>query len=45
MLDILFLDIEMNPRTGKVDYGATFKGQELHERNSYRLAQWITEAN
>lgn len=35
----------MNPRTGKVDYGATFKGQELHERNSYRLEQWITEAN
>ncbi|MCM5664010.1 RecQ family ATP-dependent DNA helicase [Galbibacter mesophilus] len=45
MQNILFLDIEVNPKTHKIDYGATFKGQELHERNSKRLEQWIREAN
>ncbi|WMI64094.1 RecQ family ATP-dependent DNA helicase [Aestuariibaculum sp. YM273] len=45
MHNILFLDIEINPTTKSVDYGATFKGQELHERNSARLEQWISEAD
>ncbi|WP_456866780.1 RecQ family ATP-dependent DNA helicase [Galbibacter sp. BG1] len=45
MQNILFLDIEVNPNTNKMDYGATFKGQELHERNNHRLAQWIKEAD
>lgn len=44
MRNILFLDIEVNPKTNKTDYGATFKGQELHERSSNRLEQWIKEA-
>jgi len=44
MHNILFLDIEVNPKTDTIDYGATFKGQELHERNSNRLEQWIKEA-
>ncbi|SEQ97250.1 ATP-dependent DNA helicase RecQ [Hyunsoonleella jejuensis] len=44
MKHILFLDIEVNPKTNKIDYGATFKGQELHERNSDRLENWIREA-
>lgn len=44
MHNILFLDIEVNPKTNKIDYGATFKGQELHERNSSRLEQWIKQA-
>ena len=45
MQNILFLDIEVNPKTNTIDYGATFKGLELHERNSNRLEQWIKEAN
>lgn len=45
MQNILFLDIEVNPKTDTIkDYGATFKGQELHERNSNRLEQWVKEA-
>lgn len=44
MHNILFLDIEVNPKTNKIDYGATFQGQELHERNGVKLAQWISEA-
>src|SRR5690606_20417259 len=45
MQNILFLDIEVNPTTGKIDYGATYRGQELHERSSHKLTQWIKEAS
>lgn len=44
MQDILFLDIETNPKSRSVDYGAVFNGQELHERNTQRLEQWIKAA-
>ena len=44
MQNILFLDIETNPRSKRVDYGATFKGQELHESSTVKLLQWIKEA-
>ena len=44
MQSILFLDIETNPKSKWVDYGAIFKGQELHERNTGKLEQWIKEA-
>ena len=44
MQNILFLDIETNPHNKRVDYGATFKGQELHESNTVKLEQWIKEA-
>ncbi|WP_308993910.1 RecQ family ATP-dependent DNA helicase [Mariniflexile litorale] len=43
MQNILFIDIETNPKKNRVDYGATFKGQELHERNLSKLEQWIRE--
>jgi ATP-dependent DNA helicase RecQ len=44
MQNILFLDIETNPKSKSVDYGAVFNGQELHERNTVKLEQWIKEA-
>lgn len=44
MQNILFLDIEVNPRTNKIDYGATFNSQELHEKNTNRLVVWIRQA-
>jgi ATP-dependent DNA helicase RecQ len=44
MQNILFLDIEKNPRNNEVDYGATFMGKELHERNSNKLEHWIRES-
>lgn len=44
MQNILFIDIETNPKKNRVDYGATFKGQELHETNISKLEQWIREA-
>ncbi|EAS19378.1 putative ATP-dependent DNA helicase [Flavobacteria bacterium BBFL7] len=44
MKDILFLDIETNPKSKSVDYGAVFNGQELHARNTAKLEQWIKEA-
>jgi ATP-dependent DNA helicase RecQ len=44
MHNILFLDIESHPNKKKVDYGATFKGQELHESHTGKLEQWIKEA-
>ncbi|WP_299546928.1 RecQ family ATP-dependent DNA helicase [Seonamhaeicola sp.] len=44
MQNILFLDIESHPKKKKVDYGATFKGQELHEKSTHKLEQWIKEA-
>jgi len=44
MHNILFLDIETNPNRKSVDYGAIFKGQELHERHTRKLVQWIKEA-
>jgi len=44
MNSILFLDIETNPKSKSVDYGAIFNGQELHERHTRKLEQWIKEA-
>lgn len=44
MNNILFLDIETNPKSKSVDYGAIFNGQELHERNTRKLEQWIKAA-
>ncbi|SIR14520.1 hypothetical protein [Maribacter ulvicola] len=44
MQNILFLDIETNPKSKSVDYGAVFNGKELHERNTGKLEQWIKEA-
>ncbi|WP_370391079.1 RecQ family ATP-dependent DNA helicase [uncultured Winogradskyella sp.] len=44
MQNILFLDIETNPKSKSIDYGAIYKGQELHERNTLRLEKWIKEA-
>ena len=44
MQNILFLDIESNPKKKRVDYGATFRGKELHERNTNKLEYWIKEA-
>lgn len=45
MNNILFLDIETNNKGKIVDFGATFKGQELHEKHSTRLEKWISEAD
>ncbi len=44
MKKILFLDIETNPKSNKVVYGATFLGNELHEYNTKRLEEWIKQA-
>ncbi|GAL00783.1 ATP-dependent DNA helicase RecQ [Nonlabens ulvanivorans] len=44
MQNVLFLDIETNPKSKSVDYGAVFNGQELHARNTAKLEQWIKEA-
>lgn len=44
MQNILFLDIETNPRSKRVDYGAVFNKQELHDRGTKKLEQWIEEA-
>ncbi len=44
MQNILFLDIETNPKSKSVDYGAVFNGQELHERHTAKLEQWIKAA-
>jgi len=44
MQNILFLDIETNPRNKSVDYGAIFNGQELHERQTTKLKTWIEKA-
>lgn len=44
MQNILFLDIETNPKSKRVDYGAIYNGQELHERHTKKLKQWIKEA-
>jgi ATP-dependent DNA helicase RecQ len=45
MHNILFLDIETNPKNKSVDYGAIFNGQELHERHTRKLKEWIRQAN
>lgn len=42
---VLFLDIEVNRKGKIVDFGAIFKGQELHESHATKLEQWISEAN
>lgn len=44
MKNILFLDIETD-RNGKPnDFGAIYNGQELHEKHTRKLEQWIVEA-
>lgn len=44
MQNILFLDLETNPKSKSVDYGAIYNGQELHERHTRKLEQWIKAA-
>ena len=44
MQNILFIDIETNPKSKSVDYGAVFNGKELHERNIVKLEQWVKAA-
>ncbi|TBV25683.1 RecQ family ATP-dependent DNA helicase [Meridianimaribacter sp. CL38] len=44
MQNVLFLDIETNPKSKTIDYGAVFNGKELHERNTAKLEQWIKAA-
>jgi len=44
MHNVLFLDIEANPKSKSVDYGAIYKGNELHERHTRKLEQWIKDS-
>lgn len=41
---ILYIDLETSPK-GKInDVGAIFKGEELHEKELYKLELWIKQA-
>ncbi len=45
MQNILFLDIETDRNGKPTDFGAVYNGQELHEKHTAQLEQWIAAAN